>query len=139
MCANSRRENLRRLAHGWGLTADREIAATLIADFIRPAVRSVPPGMARQLGPCRISVADNLGRATVISQWAETDRGLEISLAAGGQEEHDIALALLVCLGQALWTKLSHSQANAYWLLLDGEIGAGSAHGLRSNNGRGEY
>jgi hypothetical protein len=80
--------------------------------------------MVRQLGHCRISIVDGLGRAAVNSQWAETDRGLEISIAAGGRKAHDIALELLLCLGQALWTKLNRSQRRAYWLLLDDEIGA---------------
>jgi hypothetical protein len=34
-------------------------------------------------------------------------------------------LELLVCLGQALWERLNHSQRKAYWLLLDSEISAG--------------
>jgi hypothetical protein len=34
-------------------------------------------------------------------------------------------LELLVCLGQALWERLNHSQRSAYWLLLDSEISAG--------------
>ena len=29
---------------------------------------------------------------------------------------------LLLCLGQAFWEKLSYSQRNSYWLLLDDEI-----------------
>jgi len=80
--------------------------------------------MARQLGPCRVSVAGDLGSAKVASRWTETDSGLEISLAAGGRNDHDVTLELLLCLGQALWSRLSHSQRKAYWLLLDGEIGA---------------
>lgn len=112
------------LAHGWQLAVDREVPATLIDGFIRPAVRSVPPGMARQLGLCRVSVVDRLGSAMVASRWTETDRGLEISVAASGRNDHDVTLELLLCLGQALWSKLSHGQRKAYWLLLDGEIGA---------------
>ena len=65
------------------------------------------------------------------SQWTETDNGLEISIAAvpedGPDDGHDVTLELLLCFGQALWTKLNHSQRKAWWLLLDGEIGAGVA------------
>ena len=93
--------------------------------FIRPALRAVPPRMARQIGPLRVSVVENLSSPKVDSEWTETDRGLEISLAASGREPHDVALELLVCLGQALWTKLTHDQRRAYWMLLDDEIGAG--------------
>jgi hypothetical protein len=63
------------------------------------------------------------------SQWTQTDHGLEISIAPGPEDRpddgHDVTLELLLCLGQALWTKLNHSQRKAYWLLLDAEIGAG--------------
>ena len=69
-------------------------------------------------------MAGDLGSAKVASRWTETDSGLEISLAAGGRNDHDVTLELLLCLGQALWSRLSHSQRKAYWLLLDGEIGA---------------
>jgi hypothetical protein len=81
--------------------------------------------MVRQLGRCRVSVAEDLGGPSVASRWTATDMGLEISLATAGREDHDIVLELLVCLGQALWEKLSDSQRKAYWLLLDDEIGAG--------------
>jgi hypothetical protein len=64
----------------------------------------------------------------VASQWTARDRELEISLAAAGREEHDITLELLLCLGQALWSKLSPSQRKTYWLLMlliNEEISAG--------------
>ena len=123
---DSRTESVFRIAHGWELCAGRETSETLISGFIRPAVRSVPPRMARQLGRCRVSVVEDLGNPTVASRWAATDLGLEISLATAGRQDHDIALELLLCLGQALWEKLSDSQRNSYWLLLDDEIGAGT-------------
>jgi len=81
--------------------------------------------MARQLGAFRVSVVENLGGARVASKWTSTDQGLEISLAASGRQGHDISLELLLCLGQALWSKLSRRRLKAYWLLLDSEIGAG--------------
>ena len=34
-------------------------------------------------------------------------------------------MELLLCLGQALWSKLSYNQRKAYWLLVDEEINAG--------------
>jgi len=82
--------------------------------------------MARQLGRCQAFVVEDLGGPSVASRWTATDLGLEISLATAGREDHDIALELLLCLGQALWEKLSDSQLNSYWLLLDDEIGAGT-------------
>jgi len=96
-----------------------------VEDFLQPALRSIPPRMAREVGRCRVSLVESLGRPSVASRWTATGAGLEISLATAGREEHDIVLELLVCVGQALWMKLSHPQARAYWLLLDQEIAAG--------------
>ena len=115
----------RRLGYGWQLIAGQATHSSLISSSIRPAVRSVPPRMARQLGPCRVSIVDELGSPAVASQWTSTDQELLISLAASGGDEHDIALELLLCLGQALWDKLSPAQSKAYWLLVDEEISAG--------------
>ena len=42
-----------------------------------------------------------------------------------GSEDHDIAMELLLCLGQALWEKLSDGELREYWLVLDHEIRAG--------------
>ena len=115
-----------RLAYGWELSAGRTVSPGLIREFIRPAVRAIPPRMAVALGPCRIALLEGLGRPTVASQWAEVSRGLEIALATAQRREHDIALELLLCLGQALWSRLEESRRAAYWRLLDGEIGAGT-------------
>jgi len=119
-------ESVFRIARGWQLCAGQVISKELISGFIRPAVRSVPPRMARQLGPCRVSVVEDLGSPKVASRWTATDLGLEISLATAGRDDHDIALELLLCLGQALWEKLSCTQRKDYWLLLDDEISAGA-------------
>jgi hypothetical protein len=115
------------------LTSECAIPAELISDFIEPAVRSVPRSMAREVGPCRVSVVDGLGRETVASEWTETGHGLEISLAAAGRSRHDIALELLLCLGQALWTRLSPGRRGEYWLLLDSEIGAATPGEIDEN------
>jgi len=121
-----------RLAHGWRMTAAPGISATLISGFIRPAVRAIPPALARQLGPCQISIVEELRGGRLVSQWTEADHRLEITIAAGPKrhrghphDEHDTALDLLLCVGQALWTRLNDSQRKSYWLLLESEIGAG--------------
>ena len=82
--------------------------------------------MARQLGFCRVSVVDDLGGPTVVSRGIASGRELEIEIAAAGREGHDVALELLLCLGQALWTKLTGGQQKAYWLLVDAELRAGT-------------
>ena len=113
------------------MTFDPGISEALATGFIRLAVRAVPSMMACQLGRCHISVVEKLGAGRLASQWTETGHRLEITIAAGPEEhphdQHDVTLELLLCLGQALWTKLNHSQRKSYWLLLDAEIGAGVA------------
>jgi len=42
-----------------------------------------------------------------------------------GSEDHDIAMELLLCLGQALWEKLFDRELREYWLVLDQEIREG--------------
>jgi len=118
---------MRALSHGWQLIAGPVVSESLIPGFIRPAVRSVPPRMAQHLGLCRVSIVEELENPEVASQWTCTDRELLVSLAATGRDEHDVALELLLCVGQALWEKLSPAQRKAYWLLVDQEINAGIA------------
>jgi hypothetical protein len=44
---------------------------------------------------------------------------------ATGFEDHDIAIEVLVCLGQALWGRLSDAELCAYWMVLRDEIDSG--------------
>lgn len=113
------------VAHGWEVRATTEIAAALMPCFIRPALQAIPPSMVRQFVGCHVSIVDDLGRRSVASRWTMTDTRLEISLATAASEGQDIALELLVCLGQALWERLTSDQRKAYWLLLNDEIRAG--------------
>ena len=68
----------------------------------------------------------SLGSPDVASRWTVTGRGMEISVATAGKDEHDVAMEVLICLGQALWERLPPSQRKGYWLLLDAEIRAGT-------------
>jgi hypothetical protein len=99
------------------LAAEPEVSETLICEFILPGVGAMPSAMARQLGRCHISIVDELAGGRLFSQWTETDHGLEISIALGPEdhrdERHDVTLELLLCLGQAFWTKLNHNQRKA--------------------------
>jgi hypothetical protein len=45
--------------------------------------------------------------------------------ATHGFDEHDLALELLLCLGQVLWERLSDAELRAYWMLLWDEISIG--------------
>jgi hypothetical protein len=113
-----------RLAHGWTLSRGSGMSQALVREFIRPAVRAVPSSMARRLGPCRISLPAEAA-ADVTSQWTITNSGLEVSVTTTGFEEHDVAMELLLCLGQGLWERLSDRELRAYWMLLCDEISMG--------------
>ncbi len=93
-------------------------------EFIRPAIRALPASMARRMGPCQITLVEDLA-PDVASQWTASARSLEVTLAIAGVEHHDAALEMLVCLGQALWERLSDAEQDAYWGLLRDEIQAG--------------
>jgi hypothetical protein len=114
-----------KLAHGWKLFPGQLASLPLIREFIRPAVRAVPSRMAHQLGLCAVSLVSSLGSPDVASQWIAADRGVEVSLATADRDAHDVAMEILLCLGQALWERLPYYQRKAYWLLLDTEIRAG--------------
>ena len=113
-----------RLAHKWILSNDSGISESLVREFIRPAVRAVPSSLARRLGPCQIALLAQ-SEADVTSRWTTTASALDVSVATGEFEEHDIAIELLVCLGQALWERLSVAESSAYWTTLRDEINSG--------------
>ena len=113
-----------RLAHGWTLSRGSGMSEVLVREFIRPAVRALPSSMARRLGSCRISLLVE-AEADVASRWTITNSGLQVSITTTGFEEHDVAMELLLCLGQALWERLSETELRAYWMLLFDEISMG--------------
>jgi hypothetical protein len=106
------------------LNHDSGISESLVREFIRPAVRAVPSSMARRLGPCRIALLAQAA-GDVTSRWTTTTSALEVSVMTNELEEHDIAMELLVCLGQALWERLSVAELRAYWAILWDEINSG--------------
>jgi len=80
--------------------------------------------MARRLGSCRIRLSA-AAKAGVVSQWITKGSGPDITLTTSEFDEHDIAMELLVCLGQALWETLSSAELRAYWAILRDEIDSG--------------
>jgi len=107
--------------------ADGEsVPPALVRDFVRPAVRAVPSPMARRVGFCRISLATGLGSPGVASRWTAGRRGVEILVVIADREDHDIAMEVLLCIGQVLWERLDPSRRRAYWLLLEQEISVGA-------------
>jgi hypothetical protein len=114
----------RRLAHGWELTGLPGLSPHLVAEFIRPALRAVPGSLAARLGPCRLSLPARLRNPDLSSRWTQTGERLEIEVATEGTEEHDVAMELLLCLGQALWETAGPGNRTAYLKLLLEEIEA---------------
>ena len=112
------------LAHEWKLIRSPQVTEALIRDFVRPAVRAVPRSLALRLGPCRIALLAEM-EGDAASGWIMADDGLEVSVATAGMEQHDVAMELLVCLGQAAWERLTDRELRAYWTLLREEIDAG--------------
>ena len=113
-----------RLAHGWTLVRGPSLSEALVREFIRPPVRAVPSSMARRLGSCRISLPPEVA-SDVASRWTMANGGLEVTVTTAGVEEHDVAMELLLCLGQALWERLEDGELRAYWTLLGDEISTG--------------
>lgn len=113
-----------RLAHGWKLDVSGEASESLVREFVRPAVRAAPARLARCLGHCRIRLLAE-PESTIASKWNAKPDGFEVEVMTAGQEEHDVAMELLLCLGQCLWEKLSDHELHSYWTLLSRELEAG--------------
>jgi hypothetical protein len=114
-----------RLAHGWRLVDRSGVPEEIIRNFIQPAVRSVPRALAARLKRCRISLPTLLMNPALASQWFTIKDGFKIELASEGIDGHDLAMELLLCLGQALWEAALPDERKAYLKLLRAEIEAG--------------
>ncbi len=114
-----------RFAHGWQLTAGPEVPAELIRDFLEPAVRSIPRTMAARLKTCRIAAVPRLEDPDAVSRWRRTAEAAEITVTTEGMEPHDVALELLVCVGQILWEEAAPAEQQAWLEQLRREIEAG--------------
>jgi hypothetical protein len=64
----------------------------------------------------------------IASQWTHTEDTLEITVSTEGVDPHDVALELLVCLGQVLWEKATAAERCGWLTLLGAEVDA-SVHG----------
>jgi len=112
------------MKHGWELVCGEGATETLLRDFVRPAMRAVPSAMGSRLGQCRVSLQAEV-EPGVASRWSKRGPELEVQVATAGIDEHDVAMELLVCFGQALWEDLGPNELNAYWSLLREEIDSG--------------
>ena len=118
----------------------REVRLGLRTDGPWSAARACPQRLcanssARPFVPClppwrgdwdlaRISLPPEVASG-VASRWAITNGGLEVSVTTVGIEGHDVAMELLLCLGQGLWERLADGELRAYWMLLCDEISMG--------------
>lgn len=109
----------------WAEVADRSGApGGVLPDFLAPALDAVPGGLASRLGPCRVLLLAHLSDPEAASRWTATGAGLEVELAVADADPHDLALELLVCLGQVLWESTRPEERAAWLGLLDAEIRA---------------
>ena len=81
--------------------------------------------MAQRLGPCRIAIVPQFDDPARASEWSHQGDILDMAVAALSVEEHDVALELLTCLGQALWERLSSTELEKYWKLIKAEMDEG--------------
>jgi len=107
------------------LEAEPHLPAELVTEFVQPALRAVPAALAARLKRCHIRLAGRLENPDHASQWTETGDALEITVACEGVEAHDVALEVLLCLGQALWEAAEPGERNTYLKLLAEEMAAG--------------
>jgi len=93
-----------------------------LGQFIAPALDAVPARLASRLGRCQILLLPRLADPEATSQWTATGSGLEVEVAVGGADPHDLALEALLCLGQALWESTTPEERAAWLKLLDAEM-----------------
>ena len=84
-------------------------------------IRAIPRSITSRIGPCRLT---RVTGAPFSSQWTRTPDALEITISTTGRRPHDVALELLLCVGQALWETTSRAEREAWWRLLVAEIEA---------------
>jgi hypothetical protein len=113
------------LRHKWRLVAESHLPAGIVREFIRPAIHAVPRSIARRLPLCVFLLVPSLEEEDIVSRWTETENRLELTVSTEGVDPHDVALELLVCLGQALWERATPAERTGWLQLLGTEVEAG--------------
>lgn len=90
--------------------------------MIDEAVAAMPETMAKRVGPVRVRLEPDPGFG---SHWRRTADGLEITVATDGVEEHDVAMEVLLCVGQALWEVTTPAEREEWLRVIGEEIEAG--------------
>jgi len=111
-----------RLPHGWRVSCPGGSGPYIVRDFLRPAVRAVPSAIASRLPRCEILLAPQIDACSAASRWTINECSLKVTLATQGVEPHDLALELLVCVGQVLWDALRDAEQRAWLGVLATEI-----------------
>jgi hypothetical protein len=114
-----------RLPHKWRLITEPRLSVDIVREFIRPAIRAVPRSMARRLPLCVFLLVPSLENEDIASRWTEMEDRLEMTVSTEGVDPHDVALELLVCLGQALWERATSAERTGWLQLLGAELDAG--------------
>ncbi|HOK45036.1 MAG TPA: hypothetical protein PLA43_19470 [Bryobacteraceae bacterium] len=108
----------------WAEVVDYSGSPETVSEYVRPALDSVPSSLASRLGACVVILRPGLEPPQTVSRWKAGGGRIEVELAAGEAEPHDVALELLLCLGQAVWETLAPEETAAWLKLLDEEIRA---------------
>ena len=111
-----------RLSHGWRVWGARRGGLYIVRDFVRPAIRALPSAIVSRLPRCEILLVPQIEGCSVTSRWTLNECSLEITLTTQGVEPHDLALELLVCVGQVLWDALRDTEQRAWLGVLATEI-----------------
>ena len=99
-------------------------AEELVSEWIRPAIRAIPRSIAARLPPCDITLREHLGEEDPASQWTLTDTALHITVSTKDVEPHDVAIEVLICVGQALWELVPPATCAEWVEVLRDEISA---------------
>jgi xanthine/CO dehydrogenase XdhC/CoxF family maturation factor len=90
--------------------------------MIDEAVGALPETIVERVGRVRVRLEPDPGFG---SHWRRTMEGLEITVATDGVEEHDVAMEVLLCVGQALWEVTTPAEREAWLRVIGDEIEAG--------------
>jgi hypothetical protein len=114
------------LRHNWVVDNPGVLTAETVHEFVRGPVAAVPESIAARVGPCRIVIRKCVeGAPEAASRWSAAPELTGIELATEHTAEHDLALELLVCLGQIVWEGAVADERGAWLRLLGEEIEAG--------------
>ena len=104
-----------------------ELPGEVLEEYVRGPIAEIPASIAGRIGACAVRIEARLdGEAS--SRWTASEAGgAEIELAAGGLEPHDLAMELLICVGQIVWERAAEEERSEYLRLLERELREGAS------------